>query len=504
MNIIIFITLLFFIIFGINDLELISSSFDIYLKFISIAISIAIISIVTIKRFDIMVNLLTLWFGLQRFIGLIMSGIPIFTLATFRNFFLLKEGIIIIIFFFLIIFFLIGKIKVTLFTQDKILILFCLYLVFDLFLAKGDFWVKLLALRHFIMLPLMYFIGRLAIISFHKFKKTIKFTKAFALIICFYGFLDYIGLRSWLYTVLMDIYTFFVKQALVGFIPVSWLGDNPHETGIFIEYSWGVPIPRFLSTFLEPTTLGSFLAVILLYSVFCGKYLTLLKLKNIPQIYQQIISNLFLTICLFLTFSKGALIIIFSASSFIINFNKKIPSIIKKAFTFSVIFFILGSILFLLITNSGASEHINGLRTGILAGITHPLGLGLGNAGNYASLVIDGPRAPGAESGIGTLFAQLGIIGASIYLSFIIFIFKNVLSLCKAIYKTNQALVQFTIVTLGSFCGYFINSLLTESAWGLTGNMYYFLFLGIIISLIAKQYKKEQKINDKNTFSYTL
>ena len=501
MNILVYFFLLFLIILGITNTEIVSSTFDMYLKISSIFVAITCISYLIIKRFDIIINLLTLWFGLQRFIGLILSNIPIITIETFRIFFLLKEGIIVIIFLFLFILFLVGKIKIIMLPLDKILIIFCLYLILNLFLSDGNFWVKVLALRRFIMLPIMYFIGRLALISFDKFKNTIKYTKLFALIICLYGAMDYFGLRTWLYTTIMDIYSFFVKQALAGFIPFSWFGDNVYATGIFTEYSWGMPIPRFLTTFLEPTTLGSFLTIVLLFSVFCGRHLVLLKIKNVPQIYLQIITNIFLAICLFLTFSKGALVILFCASSFIVHFNKKVPLFIKKAFTFLVSFFILGSIAFLLISNSGASEHITGLKTGILTGLNHPLGLGLGNAGNYASLVIDGPRAPGAESGIGTLFAQLGIIGASIYIGFVVYTFKNVLSLCKSIYKSNPTITQFAIVTLGCFCGYIINSLLTESAWGLTGNLYYFLFLGIIISLMSKKYKKEQPY-DKNAFSH--
>ena len=111
-------------------------------------------------------------------------------------------------------------------------------------------------------------------------------------------------------------------------------------------------------------------------------------------------------------------------------------------------------------------------------------GLGLGNAGNY--MEGSSTESIGAESAVGNTIAQIGIIGYMPYLLFLFFTIQKVIKDYKNIEVTDSLFAKYILTTLGLFIGYSINSLFTESALGVTGNLYYFLFLGINITLIEK------------------
>lgn len=493
MNIIVYILILFLAILGISDTEIVNSAFDIYLKVTSILLTITIITYLIIKRFDIFTNFSTLWFALQRFVGLTICNFPFISVNTFRKFFLIKEVMFIYTFFILITIFIIKKvkkIKFPLIFTDKILIAYCIILLLYTLLSPVNIWLKLLSLRRFIILPLIYFIGRMAVINFDKIKCCTRYTAIFTYIICIYGLIDYFFARSYIYRKLFSVDEYFSKQVLAGFIPAQWTTGDIMQGGIFTDYTFGV-LPRFVTTFIEPTTLGSFLAFVFLFAVF-GK-----GVINIKPLWIKHLLNLMLLLCIVLTFSKGAFTILLFGSAYILNQNKKIPKLIRKGYFYSVIGILCIGITLILVSRSGASAHINGLRTGIISSITHPFGLGLGNAGNFANLLGDNTgESIGTESAIGSMLGQLGIIGFIPYLLFII-------SSIKTLSKRPLSHSNLYIVMAGAFLGYSINSLFTDSALGVTGNFYYFLFTGLLITQIILVNKKRSKNNEKNVIYNT-
>ncbi len=484
----IYVVLLFLIFLGILDIEIISSSVDIYLQITSIILVILTISFLIIKKFDFFVNFSTLWFGLQRFIGLIICNFKFISVSVFKKFFLVKEVIFLYAFVLLLVHFIVRKLKKISFPlifADKILIVYCLLLLLYTLFSSVNIWLKLLSLRRFITLPLLYFVGRIAIINFKEIKNCIKYTILFAYSICIYGLIDYFWARTYIYEYLFNIEEYFSKQVLVGFIPINWTFGDIMKSGVFTDYTFGT-LPRFVTTFIEPTTLGSFLAFVFLFSVFCK------KLINIKPLWIKYLLNLMLLFCLILTFSKGALTILLIGSAFILNYNKKIPKIIRKTYLYSVFVIIIGGIFIILTLNIGASAHINGLKTGILSAIKCPLGLGLGNAGNFANLVGNNVEdTVGGESAIGSMLGQLGFCG---FIPYLLFIINLIISLVKKV-NSNDKMIFITMA--GAFLGYSINSLFTDSALGTTGNYYYFLFSGMLISQVILFNKKEALLNGR-------
>ena len=487
MNLAIYIFLLFCLITGCSDFNIISSLCDVFIRLIFLIISILFISYSIIKKFDIFINFSTLWFAFQRYIGLIMCNYSFISINTFKNFFLLKDIFFIYSFFILLILFLmrkIKKVKLPLLETDKFLILYCILLLLYTLFSTTNIWLRLLSLRRFIILPLVYFIGRMAIINFNKIISCLKYTIIFTYVICIYGLIDYFFARTYIYQHLFNVYDYFNKQVLAGFIPIQWLGDDVMRGGIFIDYTFG-EFPRFITTFIEPTTLGSFLAFVLLFAVFQKD---IIKIK---PIWIKHILNMMLFLSILLTFSKGAFTILLFGSAFILNYNKRIPKIIRSGYFYSVIAVFGIGITLILLSASGASAHINGLKTGLMSAITHPLGLGLGNAGNFANLLGDNnTESIGGESAIGSMLGQLGFVGFTPYLLFVIFLIKT---LSKKIQNSS-----LFIVIAGAFLGYSVNSMFTDSALGVTGNFYYFLFAGLFVSQAILFEKKGYKYHEKS------
>ena len=179
--------------------------------------------------------------------------------------------------------------------------------------------------------------------------------------------------------------------------------------------------------------------------------------------------------------------IILCGSSFILYFNQKIPLLYRRTFLIGVYASIALTITFLLLTNSGAAAHIDGLKTGILSGLEHPFGLGLGNAGNFTSFDDNAStESVGRESMIGTMLGQIGLIG---FIPYLMFIITSISALVKGYIlnkNKNIELAKLSLATAGAFLGYTINSMFTDSASGVTGNFYYFLFLGLVITQLHK------------------
>lgn len=485
MSILIYIVVLFSIILCLSSISgnpFIDITCNITLGFISILI----LSYLIIKKFNLLINFITLWFGLQRFIGLILASIPIITVETFRGFFLIKEILFIYIFIILFSLFLLKKIKIKFQDADTFLISFCIILICYVIFSNVNIWLTLLSLRRFIMLPLVYFIGRLAVVNIKQLKNSLNFTILFTYSICIFGLIDYFGARKYIYQMLFNVNEYFMKQALAGFIPIQWASGNIMKGGIFTDYTWG-EIPRFITTYIEPTTLGSFLAFSLLYSIFCSSFVSITKIKGIKHSFIKFIINFLVFLCIILTFSKGALMIILCGSSFILYFNQKIPLLYRRTFLIGVYASIALTITFLLLTNSGAAAHIDGLKTGILSGLEHPFGLGLGNAGNFTSFDDNAStESVGRESMIGTMLGQIGLIG---FIPYLMFIITSISALVKGYIlnkNKNIELAKLSLATAGAFLGYTINSMFTDSASGVTGNFYYFLFLGLVITQLHK------------------
>jgi hypothetical protein len=128
-------------------------------------------------------------------------------------------------------------------------------------------------------------------------------------------------------------------------------------------------------------------------------------------------------------------------------------------------------------TAEGASKHLRGLSSGLEEMLEDPLGRGLGATGNWS----DTPGA-GNESTLGVLAAQTGVLGFGLY----VFFFAAVTtSLVFAAWRRSGLRADLPVALAGAMFGLFVVSWVSESASGLLGNAFYFLFAGWALSLAS-------------------
>ena len=128
-------------------------------------------------------------------------------------------------------------------------------------------------------------------------------------------------------------------------------------------------------------------------------------------------------------------------------------------------------------TAEGASKHLDGLRSGLDQMLEKPLGLGLGEAGNWS----DAPEA-GGESTVGVVAAQLGFPGLLMYVALYL---TTIATLVTAAWRRSGPLSDVSLVLAGALFGLFIVSFVSESSLGLLGNAPYFIFTGWVIASVS-------------------
>jgi hypothetical protein len=128
-------------------------------------------------------------------------------------------------------------------------------------------------------------------------------------------------------------------------------------------------------------------------------------------------------------------------------------------------------------TADAASKHLRGLTSGVEEMVDHPLGRGLGATGNWS-------RKPGTanESTLGVVAAQTGVLGFVLYSGF----FATVIaSLVRSAWRRTGMEADLALALAGAMFGLFVVSWVSESASGLLGNAFYLLFAGWALALAS-------------------
>ena len=150
------------------------------------------------------------------------------------------------------------------------------------------------------------------------------------------------------------------------------------------------------------------------------------------------------------------------------------------------IFLIIGTLILFLISHfisikteklHGSFSHIKGFYSGVTLLSDHPLGFGLGVAGNRGSSEISTSTGNfGGESGFGNVTAQIGYVGV-LYLFILYFLY---LKFYKNKKNVNSQICLSLIVQ------YLINFYLSASSMGVLSFFFIFSFLGMNYSRNGK------------------
>jgi hypothetical protein len=336
----------------------------------------------------------------------------------------------------------------------------------------------------------------------------------------------------------VDATTFYGKQVESGLLPTNWtVIYRGVPDGIFIALPLQEPVRRLVSTYLEPTTLSSFLALALLLLVLVPD----LAWNRTGRLGRAAlaVAILALGIAATATLSRGGMVTVIAATGFVLavrwlrrpgwRLSVPLPALLVPILALMALGAALtsfdsvpaeGTVRDVLSTRAvsglsegpgvvgadeptpeqsqppppstdtplqeigahppgstadAASKHLRGLTSGLEEMLTDPFGRGLGATGNWS-----GASGSTNESTLGVIAAQLGIVGFVLYAGFFTAV---IVSLAIAAWNRTGIWSDIPLVLAGAMLGLFIVSCVSESASGVLGNAFYLLFAGWALSI---------------------
>jgi hypothetical protein len=412
------------------------------------------------------------------------------------------------------------------------------------FVAAGDpSTPELTYARRFSAPLLLYAGGRLLLPALGELRSSLGLVAGIAVAVAVAGLIERFALGVGFWSETVDAAAFYGKQVESGLLPENWtVIYRGVPDGIFISLPLETPVRRLVSTYLEPTTLGSFLAFALLLVLLAP------GLGAEPGRVQRrlaAVAVVVLAVALLATLSRGGMLAVLAGGALFVAVRalqgreslQRLPlltgSVVAVVMAIGVGITSLrqfpgdSHVRDLLETRAvsglsnepaaqpgntshpappgtqvedaeppdegplreidlhppgstaeGASKHLDGLESGLNKMLDEPLGAGLGAAGNWS----DSPEA-GGESAVGVVAAQTGLPGLLAYVSFYA---AAIGGLVAVAWRTRGAQGDLSLVLAGALFGLFIVSFVSESAFGLLGNAPYFIFAGWMLALAAR------------------
>ncbi len=496
-----------------------------------------VFAVVTSRSPALFIGVIILWFALQRLVVAVIA--PHVSPDLVRLLLTYKEG------FYLI---LLAAAALTLAVRhqrgeralpailpaDAVACAFLGLLVLHFVVAADADSPELTYLRRFAAPVLLYLGGRLLIPRRDQFANSIRLLAAAAVGVALFGIVERFVLDISFWRDGVDATAFYSKQVESGLLPQNWtVIYRGVPDGIFIGLPLEVPVRRLVSTYLEPTTLGSFLALALLLLLLApglGRD-ALSRARRIGVVF----ALLLLAVAVIATLSRGAMLTVVAGAGLFVLVRvlsqRQLSVLPNPILTFALLAAISLSIVVTTFSNPPArdeirdvlstravsgltpepaavaaagepvaptdepppleeiavhppgstaeatSRHLNGLTSGLEEMLDHPLGRGLGAAGNWSR-----SHKVASESTVGVLTAQLGVPG---FVLFVAFFVSVIAALVHAAWRRNGPWADVTLALAGALFGLFLISWVSESASGLLGNAFYLLFAGWALALAS-------------------
>ena len=370
-----------------------------------------------------------------------------------------SKDLLFILISFIIVYYTIFKAQVlTITTIHKLILLYALLVIVSAFFSDATFNFIAFNIRRILEFFIIVLVFSWVSLSYRQYAKLLNFTFLVGAVVFIIGLVLMIAPISF-----WDVFLKFPKYYSYGSYVERTIGSISQTSAYTSDlyFLTGERFPRMLSTYVEPTTLGSFFTFLFVYALFSNT----VKYRNLylPMFF---IGGILL-------FSKAFLLSVMIAMIF--KLHKKNRMIL--------VYFILGSLFVLsayialvLGRIHGGLSHFIGFYTGFELLLSHPFGFGLGSAGNrgeFASGVVTGQN--GGESGLGNIFAQIGLVGVMVPL-----ILFKLLNKFSEVYRKSESSDYFSIfvatfVWVVIFC-------LSASSLGLTGNYIFFIFIGLLLN----------------------
>lgn len=494
-----------------------------------------VVALATFRTPALFIAVIIIWFALQRIVVALLA--PHISADLVRLLLTYKEG-------FYLILVAAGAISVAvrhlrgeralpiLFAADAIALAFLGWLALVFMSDPQTSSPELTYLRRFAAPLLLYVGGRLLISRRDQLLDCMRLFVAIAVGVAAFGLVERFALDLSFWRDTVDATTFYGKQVESGLLPQNWtVIYRGVPDGIFIALPLQEPVRRLVSTYLEPTTLSSLLALALLLLVLVPD----LAWNRASPLQKTVVLSAIvaLGVAAMATLSRGGMVTFIAATGFVLavrwarspgwTVSVPLPFLIAPLLVLMGLGAALtsfdnvpaeGAVRDVLATRAisglsdepqsadtppppasadtplqeigvhppgstadAASKHLRGLTSGLEEMLTKPLGRGLGATGNWS-------RTPGStsESTVGVIAAQLGMAGFALYSGFFASV---IIGLTAAAWNRRGIWSDIPLVLAGAMLGLFIVSCVSESAAGILGNAFYLLFAGWALSITS-------------------
>ncbi len=474
-------------------------------------------ALATFQRPAIFVGAMVFWFALQRLAIALLA--PHVQADTVRLLITYKEGFYFVLLAAAALTFL-RRLRqdqhnvTTIYLADVLALALTALVALSFLLSSSDLSPKLTYARRLAAPLLLYIGGRLLIPQRDELLAALRLVVLAGLGVALFGLTERFLLGTGFWRDEVDALGFYKKLAESGLMPSDWI--RPFEgvpEGIFSAFPLGVPMRRLVSTFLEPTTLGSFLAFVLLLVLFVPGALD----GRRALLWHT--AALAMAVALAATVSRGGMETALIGAAVVVALGlvwRRRPALPRPSFLLAAVVVLLlaslalSSFSFSQFPNRraqlqdflstgivsgfpdyeppppdpnaidvGVRTHVNGLRSGLDKMWDEPLGAGLGAAGGWS----EAPEI-GGESAVGTIAAQLGMPGLSLWVAFHALL---VLTLAVAALRTTERgwPTALLLTLAGAMGGLAFTAAFSESASGLLGNAVYYLFAGWALAALT-------------------
>jgi hypothetical protein len=353
---------------------------------------------------------------------------------------------------------------------DGLAIAFGVIIVVGFALSDAPLMDRVVNARRLALLPLIYGVVRLLPWRVESLRTVTKLVVIAALVVAVFGLIERLVLGEIVWREWVPAAYFYHLSNLSG---IAAPGSDFPMRGLplaFMDFTSGEGERRLVSTFLEATTLASFLSF--------GAIVALAAVR--PPVL-GVAAAAVISAAALLTLGKAGWVILGVGLAYVVAISF-VPRLREPAWLASMAAGVFGALVVISLvlevsgSATGALAHFEGLREGIEAVIENPIGHGLGIGGNFGTGVI------AAESTFGVIMVQLGLLGFLIWAAWMV----ALAFACSTVGRWVRAEPLLSGGLAAALIGFVGTAAFTESAGGFLGNWVYAMLPAALLTVAAR------------------
>ncbi len=359
---------------------------------------------------------------------------------------------------------------------DVLAIGFGIIVLASLALSPAPMMERVLYARRLTLLPFIYGVVRLLPWRSYDMRLFLRAVVLAAIGVALFGLLERFVIEGPVWRSWVPAAYYYHLSTLGG---ISAQGTDFPYFGLpvaFYDFTAGGAERRLVSTYLEATTLASFLAL--------SAIVALAIWRHRPT---AIAATALIALAGFLTLSKAGLLILAVGIAYVIAISL-IPRLRDPAWLISMAAGLVGALVITALalessgSVTGALAHFTGLQQGVAAMLDAPLGHGLGIGGNFGHGVI------AAESSFGVILVQLGLPGMLLWAAWLL-----VLAIACATLGSRVTGIGLLAPAVGAaLIAFWATAAFTESAGGFLGNWVYAFVAGMLLTVAVAEHPRPE------------